>query len=315
MYPKYMLTYDTCYEFSPEAQAEIHAFIKALPRYEKIEDAAALAPHDCPAFRKEVEGLRTQLEAGKRMVIIRPFADLRTKYSVQEQRIISWLIGNALGEPLVQNEAGDKVICVYDRDRSNSMANGARYHQTREGGTIHTDNVNVPFHWEYMVLTCISPAATGGENILVDGVHIHAVLKEHHPDALEILEKNFLWEKRGIEDATYEAPIITYDGHGEPLFRHLRPYMESAHRKLNQPLSDEQRYAVDTLDAIIEHSGNQYRHTFVAGEILLTYDSQVFHGRTCFADSINALTINEWSPELHLPMKRTMDRMWIKKRT
>lgn len=302
------------YTFSNETQDEIYHFIKTLPQHEKIEEAQILGSEDCPIFQKEMENIRTELENGKRMVIVKPFTDLDTRYTIQEKRIISWLIGNVLGEPLVQNEAGDKVICVYDRDRTNSMAKGARYHQTREGGTIHTDNVNVPFHWEYMVLTCISPAMTGGENILVNAIEIHKILKEKYPDVLSILEKNFIWEQRGIADVTYEAPIITYTEKGKPLFRHLRPYMESAHNKTGRPLTDEQIYALDTLDALVEHSDNQYRHTFTAGEILLTYDSQILHGRTRFSDALDAVTIQDWTRDSTKPLKRTMDRLWAKKR-
>lgn len=309
-----MLNDNFTYAFSLEAQNEIYDFIKALHSYELIQDAKILENDDCPIFMKEVEVVRNELENGKRIVIVRPFIDLHNKYTIQEQRTISWLLGNALGEPLVQNEANDKVICVYDRDRTNSMTNGARYHQTREGGTIHTDNVNVPFHWEYLVLTCISPAMSGGENILVNGLTIYKILKENHPDVISILEKNFMWEQRGVSDAIYEAPILTYNKKGEPMFRHLRPYMESAHKKCNRPLTDRELYAIDTLDSVIEHSDNQYRHTFKAGEILLTYDSQVLHGRTCFSDAVDAITIFDYKKEHYKPLKRTMDRLWIQKR-
>lgn len=310
-----MLNDNFTYAFSSEAQNEIYDFIKNLHRYEKIEDARTVESDDCPSFLKEVEEIRQELENGKRIVIVRPFMDLHNKYTIQEQRTISWLLGNALGEPLVQNEAGDKVICVYDRDRTNSMTKGARYHQTREGGTIHTDNVNVPYHWEYLILSCISPAMAGGENILVNALTVYKILKEKHPDVIAILEKNFIWEQRGVADANYEAPILTYNKKGEPLFRHLRSYMESAHNKTNAPLTDEQLYAIDTLDSIIEHSDNQYRHSFKAGEILLTYDSQVLHGRTCFSDAPNAVTIFDFKKDHNKPLKRTMDRMWAKKRS
>jgi len=300
--------------YSGEAQNEIYDYIKALHVYSRVEDAKILEIDDCPTFRKETEEIRNELENGKRIVIVKPFIDLHNKYTIQEQRTISWLMGNILGETLVQNEAGDRAILVYDRDRTNSMAKGARYHQTREGGTIHTDNVNVPFKWEYLILACISPAMAGGENILVNAINVHKILKEKYPDVLAILEKNFLWEQRGVADATYEAPIINYNKKGEPEFRHLRPYMESAHNKLNRPLSDEQIYALDTLDAILEHTDNQYRHTFNAGEILLTYDAQVLHGRTCFSDAFNAVTIHEWKKDHHKLLKRTMDRLWIQKK-
>ncbi len=309
-----MLNDNFYYSFSGEAQNEIYDYIKALHVYNKVEDAKILEDDDCPTFKREVEEVRNELENGKRLVIVKPFIDLHNKYTIQEQRTISWLLGNVLGETLIQNEAGERAILVYDRDRNNSMLKGARYHQTREGGTIHTDNVNVPYKWEYLVLACIAPAMAGGENILVNALIVHKILKEKHPDVLAILEKNFFWEQRGVADATYEAPIIIYNKKGEPEFRHLRPYMESAHLKLDRPLTDEQMYALDTLDAILEHSDNQYRHSFSAGEILLTHDAQVLHGRTCFSDYYNAVTIHEYKKDHHHPMKRTMDRLWAKKR-
>jgi alpha-ketoglutarate-dependent taurine dioxygenase len=308
-----MLNDNFFYTFSGDAQNEIYDFIKSLHVYNRSEEVKPLESDDCPTFKKEVEEIRQEIENGKRIVIVKPFTDLHNKYTILEQRTITWLIGTTLGQPIVQNEAGEKAILVYDRDRANSMTKGARYHQTREGGTIHTDNVNVPFVWEYLVLACVSPAMSGGENILVNALLIHKLLKERHPDVLAILEKNFIWEQRGVADATYEAPIISYNKKGEPIFRHLRPYMESAHVKTNSPLTDEQLYAIDTLDALLEHTDNQYRHTFSAGEILITFDSQVLHGRTCFSDAFNAVTINEWKKDHNKPLKRTMDRLWIKK--
>ena len=309
-----MLNDNFYYAFSGEAQNEIYDYIKELHVYNRVEDAKILEGDDCPTFKNEVEEIRQELENGKRIVIVKPFVDLHNKYTILEQRTISWLLGNVLGETLVQNEAGERAILVYDRDRTNSMVKGARYHQTREGGTIHTDNVNVPFKWEYLVLACISPAMAGGENVLVNGLLVHKILKEKYPTVLAVLEKKFLWEQRGVADATYEAPVITYNKKGEPEFRHLRPYMESAHKKLDRPLTDEQMHALDTLDAILEHSDNQYRHTFKAGEILVTYDSQVLHGRTPFSDDFNAVTILDWKKDHNKPLKRTMDRLWAKKR-
>lgn len=310
-----MLNDNFYFTFSGDAQNEIYDYIKAMHVYNKVEDAKILDVEDCPSLKKEIEEVRNELENGKRIVIVKPFIDVHNKYTVLEQRTISWLIGNVLGEALVQNEVGERSILVYDRDRALSMTKGARYHQTREGGSIHTDNVNVPFRWHYLQLACISPAMSGGENILLNGLNVHNILTEKHPDVLAVLEKNFLWEQRGVAEATYEAPIITYNQKGEPEFRYLRPYMESAHSKRDCPLTDEQVHAIDTLDAILEHSENQYRYSLCAGEILLTYDAQVFHGRTCFSDSFNAVTVDEYRRDHHKPLKRTMQRLWIMKRS
>jgi hypothetical protein len=140
-----MLNDNFYYTFSGEAQNEIYDYIKSLHSYDRIQDAKLIEDDECTTFRKEVEEIRKEVEDGKKIVIVKPFVDLHNKYTIQEQRTISWLIGGILGESLIQNEVGDRVVCVYDRDRKNSMSQGARYHQTREGGSIHTDNVNVPY--------------------------------------------------------------------------------------------------------------------------------------------------------------------------
>lgn len=308
-----MTTHDLRYTFSDAAQAELITYINQLTTYEKLELVPLPSSAQCPLLITEIEVVRNLLESGPRIVIVEPLRNLKSLQTIFQQRTVAWIVGNLLGSPLVQNEAGDQVICVYDRDRENSMAQGARYHQTREGGTIHTDNVNIPSHWDYLVLACIHPAMVGGETILVNGLTVHKILAENYPDALKILESNFIWEKRGIANETYTAPIISYTQHGEPLFRHLRPYLESAHRKTGIPLTPSQRYALDTLDAILEDSDNQYRCTLTQGEILLTYDAQVFHGRTCFSDALAAIPITDYVQRSSQPMKRTMDRLWIRK--
>jgi hypothetical protein len=234
-------------------------------------------------------------------------------FSYSEIHILNPLIGQILGDLLVQNEQGDKVISVYDRDRLGSMFHGARYHQTREGGSIHTDNVNVPDLWDFLYLSCISPALVGGENILVDGLSVHKKLKESFPRALKVLESPFTWEMRGVADELYRAPIITYNENEEPLFRHLRPYMESAHEKAGEPLSSEQLYAIDVLDALTNSSEFQKRYRMKKGDVLITKDAQVLHGRTCFSDDIEAVTLENYENGKGNTIKRTMERLWIKK--
>lgn len=222
-------------------------------------------------------------------------------------------IGESLGELIAQNDQGEKVIHVYDRNRLGSMYTGSRYHQTREGGSIHTDNVNVPEVWDFLVMSCISPALVGGENILVDGIQIHKILKESYPDALKILEQNFVWEMRGFAESLYYAPIITYSVDGLPHFRHLRPYMESAHQKAHQPLTEDQLYAIDVLDALTNSFENQMRYRMKKGDVLITRDTQLLHGRTCFSDAVGAVSYPDYCEGRGTTLKRTMERLWVKK--
>lgn len=302
-----MLSDNYFFSFSNAAQNEIHQHVKS--QNENIN----VLKSSC--FLNEIELIRRELETGNRFVIIKPLINFLELYTLKEQREIHWLIGNALGEPLIQNEEGEKSVLVYDRNKHNSVKEGARYHQTHEGGIFHTDNVNVPFKWHYLLFACISPSYVGGESIIVNGINIYKTLQKNYPEVLSILEGNFLWEQRGMIETFNQAPIISYDEHGEVEFRYLRPYMESAHKKLNVPLTDAQIHALDTFEALLLLSENQLRHTFSKGEILLTFDSQILHDRTHFTDHPLAVSLPEWEKDNSLFLKRTMDRLWIRKGT
>ena len=224
---------------------------------------------------------------------------------------ISESIIELLGKEVVQDNKGNKLVFVYDRDRKLSINSGGRYHQTREGGSIHTDNVNLKDKWDFLLLSCVSLGEVGGDSILVSGNKIYNILKNKHKLALKILKKNFLWERRGIEESFYKSPIIKINKKKKPEFRYLRPYMISAHQKMNKPLSASQLYALDVLDSLLENPENQIRLKLIPGDILLTRDAEVLHGRTSFSDYIKSRDIFS-KKNRSLPFKRTMIRAWIK---
>ena len=106
-------------------------------------------------------------------------------------------MSNFVGEPLIQNSEKEKYIKVYDRSRKLSMHKGARYHQTREGGSIHTDNVNITEHWDYLMFSCLSKAEVGGETILVNSNEVYDLLNKNFKLAKKnTLSKFFLGKKR-----------------------------------------------------------------------------------------------------------------------
>lgn len=220
-------------------------------------------------------------------------------------------ISNIIGKPLIQNSEKEKYIKVYDRSRKLSMHKGARYHQTREGGSIHTDNVNIPERWDYLIFSCLAKAEVGGETILVNSKEVYNLLEKKYKFAKKILSQNFYWEKRGVDTSLYKAPIIT-ETNNSVKFRYLRPYLESAHLKAKKHLTKNQLYALDVLDAILESSAIQYRCNMQKGDILFNLDSEVLHGRTPFSDKINSLPLDKITNKNQHRLKRTMLRIWIR---
>ena len=212
-----------------------------------------------------------------------------------------------LGDCLKQNAAGEVSILVFDRDASRQMVDGQRYHQSHEGGSLHTDNVNLPDCWEFMLLTCLQPAVRGGESILVSAGAIYEHFRTTDPEVLQTLAGDFWWEYRGFSNAFYRAPILFANRDGEPCFRWLREYLESAHERIGAPFSPKQQHALDSLTAATLNPAFQWRHAFRKGEILFANDLQLFHGRTAFEDAAPA------SPEYDFahPVNRLMQRNWV----
>src|SRR3954451_16588676 len=125
-----------------------------------------------PHFCEDVEGWRHRLVRRERMVLVKPVAGL----NFHQRRSFGWLVATLLGKPVVQNDNGDRVVSVWARPGGKRVIDGARYHQTREGGGPHTDNVSLPESWDYLVFSCIRPAMVGGESILISGFSVHQEL-------------------------------------------------------------------------------------------------------------------------------------------
>ncbi len=192
-------------------------------------------------------------------------------------------IANALGTLMVQNEDGATVVEVYDR-HVGRIEDGARYHQTRQGGDIHIDSVNRPDPMKYLILACAAPALIGGESIYVRGRDVYDRLLAW-PKVIETLTQPFWFEGRGMsaEPVLFQLPVLTVTDTGVA-FRYLRPYIESAHARAGAPMTPDQVYAFDVLDSLLELGALQHRFTLDQGDVVIANDVAVFHGRTSFID-------------------------------
>ena len=297
------------FKFSPAAEEQFKYFIQSMGEFNQITDLN-ISKLDLPQFLNELELCREEIENGQRFIILQPIEGLR----YNEIQMQCWIVSILLGFPLNQDQYGTRLIHIYDRDRTKRIKDGARYHQTHENGAVHTDNVNTPLPWHYLMVGCVSPAMIGGENIIVSALSVHDFLEKKAPDQLAVLRENFWWECRGISDQLYQAPIITYNSADEPMFRYLRTYLEFAHVKAKQPLTDKQIQALDALDAASNMSEFQIKHRLKKGQILVAYDSQIFHDRECFMDYPESISVEEKQAGKSGILRRSLERTWIKKK-
>ncbi|KVN25990.1 hypothetical protein WJ63_15150 [Burkholderia pyrrocinia] len=232
------------------------------------------------------------------------FAVVRTRPlcgSLAEFRALCIELAIVFGEPVRQNQAGDTVIEVYDR-RIGRIIDGVRYHQTRQGGDIHTDSVNEPRPFQHLLLGCASAAQVGGETIVLRARDVAAEL-EKLDGVLDTLSRPFWFDGRGMSQGCFQAPIhaVVEQRHH---FRYLRPYIERGHAVRTTPLSEQELFALDTLDAVLETGCLQSRFMLEPGDVLVCLDTEVFHGRTSFIDGP---TPDGWAPH------RLMLRLWTRR--
>jgi len=291
------------FEIGAQARAEAARFIGEVPDDASITGIDVSDP-TLAHLTAAIEQCRRRVEREHRFVLLRPLTGL----DVRGRRVFAWLVARLLGTPVAQNADGDRLMPVHARPGAKRIAEGARYHQTREGGAPHTDNVSLPDLFDYLVFSCIRPGWLGGESILISALAVHERLREF-PSALNILRKPFWWEYRGISAGLFQAPIITYTEAGEPRFRFLRRYLESAHMRAGEPLTPEQVWALDVIDAILDDESLRFRLPMEEGHILVAYDSQVLHARTTFCDRLPGAPacVRE---ALEAPW-RYFDRVWV----
>ena len=148
---------------------------------------------------------------------------------------------------------------------------------------LHTD---VPcFDWPpgVLMLHCLQPAASGGENIFVDGFHIAERLRAERPEAFELLSTLSVAFKLASPDAELIARerMLELDGRGR-----MRVFRFSVHEV--QPLDlpgdrVEPFYAAyHALCAMVNDPANQVRFRLGKGDMWASHNHRVAHGRTAF---------------------------------
>ena len=232
---------------------------------------------------KHVDQFRTQFLDGNKGIGIIDLKLISDDINVQT-RIYKDIV-EKLGTCLVQNIAGETVVSV--KDAGKSMSSGARYHQSREGGSLHTDGPHFEKRPDYVGLFCVRKAKMGGVGQYLSAYSIHNELLKTDPKALKILYGPFHFDKRGEvvggESPTIFAPIFESDGKTLS-FRYLSEYVKDGHIKVTQPLTKEQDNALDLLDALLKNSTHIVKHNFESGEVLFLNNYRIAHGRSSFTD-------------------------------
>ena len=225
-------------------------------------------------------------------------------FSLKEKISIYTLIAEILGELIIQNIKQEKIVEI--KDVGKSMQAGGRYHETKEGGSHHTDSPQWEDVPDYLGLFCVHNAKKGGTNLFLSAYTIHNRILKNRKDLLNILYEKFHFDKRGEfkegESSTVFEPIFKFKD-GKLYFRYLRNYIDAGHDIQNQPLSESQKEALTYLDNFMLEEDMIMSYDLKPDDMVFSDNHWIIHGRTAFEDYDD--------PNL----KRLMLRTWIKDKT
>ena len=225
-------------------------------------------------------------------------------FSLKEKISIYTLIAEILGELIIQNIKQEKIVEI--KDVGKSMQSGGRYHETKEGGSHHTDSPQWEDVPDYLGLFCVHNAKKGGTNLFLSAYTIHNRILKGRKDLLNILYEKFHFDKRGEfkegESSTVFEPIFKFKD-GKLYFRYLRNYIDAGHDIKNQPLSESQKEALTHLDNSMLEEDMIMSYDLKPDDMVFSDNHWIIHGITAFEDFDD--------PNL----KRLMLRTWIKDKT
>ena len=225
-------------------------------------------------------------------------------FSLKEKTSIYILIVKILGELMVQNIRQEKIVEI--KDAGKSMSTGGRYHETKEGGSHHTDSPQWKDVPDYLSMLCVNSAKKGGSNLFLSAYTIHNKIFQEKKDLLNLFYEKFHFDKRGEfkdgESPTVFEPIFEFKNE-KLYFRYLRNYIDAGHDIQNQPLSQYQKDALDYLDDLMRREEMILKYDLKSGDMIFSDNHWVVHGRTPFEDYDDQ------------NKKRLMLRTWIKDKT
>src|SRR5206468_10328836 len=85
------------------------------------------------------------------------------------------------------------------------------------------------------------------------------------------------------ESPTVLRPIVAWHD-DELILRYLRYWIEAGHEKVGQPLTAEQRRALDVLDAVLQRPELRVEFGLEPGQMYFINNRWILHNRTAFVD-------------------------------
>jgi len=209
-------------------------------------------------------------------------------------------VSRAVGRLLVQDAQGAIERDVLDRGTVNGPV---RYSASNVEAPMHTDGMHMPDQVvpDYFSLTCIHPAAAGGE---LSFLHLSDVLASFADPArsTSVLSRDYWFHTKAVDPLGRESvrrPILKKGTDDACEIQYAREYIDLGHNLPQAPsLDNVQREVLKELDDILKRTELQHHRRLARGDVVVIDNRHVLHARTAFEDSPSQ-------------SRRCMMRLWI----
>ncbi len=282
---------DWCFELDGAHVDELRAAVAATAArpLADVRVADFVLPTLAPVLTSVVE----QLVHGRGFVLLRglPVAEL----DEAELERLFWGIGQHLGIPIPQNDAGDVLVHVRDEGLDFDDPT-VRAYQTNDRLGYHSDSSDV------VGLLCVRPAMEGGVSTIVSAAAVHNAAIAARPDLADVLGGSWWWDRRkpDLDTSFFQRRIFGVEPDGRFASYYGRSHIESAVRGPQVPaLTDGQIEALDLLDSFANDPAFVLNMHFRPGDAQFLNNHLIWHARTPYLDFLE--------PQ----RKRDLYRLWL----
>lgn len=197
-------------------------------------------------------------------------------------RYLLYGLSLALGRPMAQNPAGERVVSVLDEHPADAEARGYR---TNKALLMHTDAADVAG------LLCLQQGSTGGGNAFASAETVHDVLVDEVPELMHEFYRLWEWDVRGEQRPgtrpTLSSPVFSYYA-GRLRCRYASVLLRQGAARAGGQLTTEQVAALDRFEEVAGRPGLQLTYRLDRGESMWLDNYTILHAREAFADEVGS---------------------------
>lgn len=231
-----------------------------------------------PALSGRLAGILDDVVNGRGFALVRGVPV--THLDREEVSVLYWGLGQHLGVPIRQNDAGELIVSVIDEGKDFSDPT-VRGYQTNDTLEFHSDSSDL------VALLCLRPAMRGGASMIVSGVAIHDEIARDRPDLAEVLHRPFWFDRRKADQTSsfFQCPVFGWADGGRLAVYYGRAHIESAQRGEAVPkLRSDQLEALDLFDHLASDPRFALSMDFQPGDIQVLNNHLILHSRTAYVD-------------------------------